>query len=363
MTDLEGQTRTPSVGEGPRVGRGAGQNLFMQQRRPKGPSESLICAIVELKSRNPRFGARGLRASSRRRSGSTSTRTSCTAWLAKRYRSARGGTGPSWLSFVGHTTDSLWRVDLFRCASIVLQSSWGLVVMAQFTRRLVGFGVHRGSVDAPSLCRMCNAAIHGRGAPRHLSTDHDPLFEAHRWDREPSLLEIDEIKTVPHVPLSHPCVERLIGTLRREFLDHVLCWNAGDLERKLADFQAYDNAARSHASLEGDTPLGFAGERTAARAEFNHVRWISTARAWSSFQRRPDDEFETDRQIRGRHRYRRSERLHARARGNSEQVGESTHQPVSRSRTAGSAVARSEVPLRLRIASIGQGGKARWQKR
>ena len=79
-------------------------------------------------------------------------------------------------------------------------------------------------------------------------------------------------------PLSHPFVKRLIGTMRRECLDHVLCWNAGDLERTLADFQAYYNAARSHASLEGYTPLGFAGERTAARAEFNHVRWISHCR-------------------------------------------------------------------------------------
>ena len=66
--------------------------------------------------------------------------------------------------------------------------------------------------------------------------------------------------------------------MRRECLDHVLFWNAGDLERKLADFQAYYNAARSHASWEGYTPLGFAGERTAARAEFNHVRWISHCR-------------------------------------------------------------------------------------
>ena len=117
------------------------------------------------------------------------------------------------------------------------------------------------------------------GARRDISvTDHDPLFEAHRWTANLRLLEIDEIKTVPHVPLSHPFVERLIGTMRRECLDHVLFWNAGDLERKLADFQAYYNAARSHASLEGYTPLGFAGERTAARAEFNHVRWISHCR-------------------------------------------------------------------------------------
>src|SRR3954465_9436694 len=57
--------------------------------------------------------------------------------------------------------------------------------------------------------------------PRHLSTDHDPVFEAHRWTANLRILEIDEIKTVPHVPLSHPFVERLIGTTRREFLDQV----------------------------------------------------------------------------------------------------------------------------------------------
>jgi putative transposase len=51
----------------------------------------------------------------------------------------------------------------------------------------------------------------------------------------------DDIKTVPLVSLSHPFVERLVGTMRRDFVDHVLFWNTGDLERKLADFQAYYN--------------------------------------------------------------------------------------------------------------------------
>jgi hypothetical protein len=56
---------------------------------------------------------------------------------------------------------------------------------------------------------MFNTAIQGQGVPRHLSTDHDPLFEAHRWMANLRILEIDEIKTVPHVPMSHPFVERL----------------------------------------------------------------------------------------------------------------------------------------------------------
>ena len=99
-----------------------------------------------------------------------------------------------------------------------------------------------------------------------------------RWTANLRILEIDEIKTVPHAPLSHPFVERLVGTMRREFLDDVPFWNARDLERKLADFQAYYNAARGHASLQGHTPLIFAGGHTVARAELNQVRWVSHCR-------------------------------------------------------------------------------------
>ena len=135
-----------------------------------------------------------------------------------------------------------------------------------------------GPVNGADLCRMFNAAIQGRGAPRHLSTDHDPLFEAHRWTANLRILEIDEVKTVPHVPRSHPFVERLIGTTRRECLDHVLFWNARDLEPKFGDFQAYDNEVRSHASLKGYTPSTFVGGHMVARTELNNVRWVSHCR-------------------------------------------------------------------------------------
>jgi hypothetical protein len=79
-------------------------------------------------------------------------------------------------------------------------------------------------------------------------------------------------------PWSHPFVERLIGTVRREFLDQVLFWNARDLERKLTEFQVYDNAARSHASLKGYAPLTFATGHNVAPADLNDVRWVSHGR-------------------------------------------------------------------------------------
>ena len=66
--------------------------------------------------------------------------------------------------------------------------------------------------------------------------------------------------------------------MRREFLDHVLFWNARDLERKLAEFQTYYNEARGHASLKGHTPVTFAGEHTVVPADLNDVRWVSHCR-------------------------------------------------------------------------------------
>src|SRR5476649_222425 len=122
---------------------------------------------------------------------------------------------------------------------------------------------------------MFTQIIAGKSPPRHLSSDHDPLFRFHRWLANLRILEVEEIKSIPSVPWSHPFVERLIGTVRREFLDHVLFWNAPDLEHKLTAFQTYYNAARSHASLAGLTPLTFAAKLTPAPTDLNPVRWVS----------------------------------------------------------------------------------------
>jgi hypothetical protein len=63
---------------------------------------------------------------------------------------------------------------------------------------------------------MFNHAVAGEQMlPQHLSSDHDPLFEFHRWKANLRILDVTEVKTVPYAPLSHPFVERLIGTVRR----------------------------------------------------------------------------------------------------------------------------------------------------
>jgi len=53
--------------------------------------------------------------------------------------------------------------------------------MDQFTRRLIGFAVHAGDVDGIALCGMFKRVISGKKPPSYLSSDHDPLFEYHRW--------------------------------------------------------------------------------------------------------------------------------------------------------------------------------------
>jgi len=250
---------------------------FSSRRRkpgPKGPSPELIAAIVEMKRRNPRFGCVRIAQQISYAFGIEIDKDVARRVLAKHYRPGNSGPGgPSWLTFIAHAKDSLWSVDLFRCESILLRSHWVLVVMDMFTRRIVGFGVECASIDGVSVCRMFNRAIAGERLPKHLSTDHDPLFRFHRWLANLRVLEIDEIKSVPYVPVSHPFVERLIGTIRREYLDQAFFWNATDLLRKLGEFRDYYNADRVHRALAGSTPARRADAPSPAAAALDHYAW------------------------------------------------------------------------------------------
>jgi putative transposase len=221
------------------------QRLFSSKtaRRPgpKGPSKELIAAVLEIKRLNPRFGCPRIAQQISHAFGLEIDKDVVRRILARHPRPKDGGQGPSWLSAIAEARDSLWSVDLFRCESILLKSFWVMVVMDIFTRRIVGFGVEPAHIDGVSVCRMFNHARCGQPLPRRLSSDHDPLFRFHRWRANLRILGIEELKSVPFLPRSHPFVERLIGTLRREYLDQIFFWNALDLHRKLDRFAAYYN--------------------------------------------------------------------------------------------------------------------------
>ena len=122
---------------------------------PKGPSAELIAAIIELKRRNPRFGFVRIAQQIAHAFGVDIDKDVVRRVLAKHYRPGDSGTnGPSWLTFIAQTKDSLWSLDLFRCESILLRSHWVLVVMDVFTRRIIGFGVERE-------CQVCSTTLGG----------------------------------------------------------------------------------------------------------------------------------------------------------------------------------------------------------
>ena len=244
---------------------------------PKGPSQEVVTAVIDMKRRNPTWGCPRIAQQITLAFGIPINKDVVRRILAARYQPTPDSAGPSWLTTLGHAKDSLWSLDLFRCESAVLRSHWVLVVMDQCTRRIVGFGVHRGVVDGVGLCRMFNCAIRGDTAPTYLSSDHDPLYQFHQWQANLRILDVKEIKTVPYVPLLHPFVERLIGTIRRECLDRTLFWTAADLEAKLRDFQRYYNGHRAHAGLNGRPPTPSA-DRGCGPANLSSYRWQSHCR-------------------------------------------------------------------------------------
>jgi transposase InsO family protein len=195
-----------------------------------------------MKRRNPRFGCRRIAQQLSLAFDIAIDKDIVRRVLSSYYRPTPATGGPSWLTFLGYSKDSLWSVDLFRCESFTLNTHWVMVVMDQFTRRIIGFGVQAGVVDGPAICRMFNSAIQGSDAPRHLSSDHNPLFQFHR------------------------------------FKNYVPFWTKHDLERKLLQFRDYYNHQRSHHALSGVTPSVASGNAKTKRANLHNFQWQSACR-------------------------------------------------------------------------------------
>ncbi len=221
----------------------------------KGPSQEIIDLILQYKALNPKFGYLRIAMQISNQFGIEISSDTVRRILNKLYKpDPNRSRGPSWLSFLGHTNDSLWSIDFFRTESIHLKSNWVMVIMDQFTRRIVGFAVHNGDMSGSAICRMFNSIISKQKLPKRISTDNDPLFEFQRWQANLRILEIEHIKSIPYTPISHPFVERLIRTIREELLNNVLVWNTGDLQKKLDTYKDYFNQSRTHAGINAMTP-------------------------------------------------------------------------------------------------------------
>ena len=132
----------------------------------KGQDEALVDLVIEMKARNPSFGYGRIAMQIFEAFGIEISRFAVGRILRKNENRVLPGGGPSWLTFIGHMKDSLWSVDLFRCESIVLKSHWVMVVLDQYTRRIVGFAVHAGDCDGVAYCRLFNEIISGKKLPK-----------------------------------------------------------------------------------------------------------------------------------------------------------------------------------------------------
>lgn len=85
-----------------------------------------------------------------------------------------------------------------------------MVLVDQYLRRIIGFAVHQGDRNGLIVCTMFNKVIAGLPLPTYLSSDSEPILLFHRWKANLRILEIEEIKSLLHIPMSHPFVEGLI---------------------------------------------------------------------------------------------------------------------------------------------------------
>src|SRR5215472_12063232 len=119
---------------------------------PKGPDQDLIRAVVDMKQRNPRWGCPRIAEQINLAFGISINKDVVRRILAASYHPSADGGGPSWLTFIGHAKDSLHSIDLFRRESVGLRTYWVLVVMDQYTRRIIGFGIQPAlSMDGHSV--------------------------------------------------------------------------------------------------------------------------------------------------------------------------------------------------------------------
>jgi transposase InsO family protein len=158
----------------------------------------------------------------------------------------------TWRTFLDNHLRSLVSVDFFTVPTVTFKVLFVFVVLAHHRRRVV----HCHVTDAPTAAWTAQQLVEAfpwNTAPRYLLRDRDAVYGVVFSSRVQSL-GVHEVKIAPRSPWQNPYVERLIGTLRRECLDHILVLNENHLRRLLRDYLLYYHHARTHLSLDKDSP-------------------------------------------------------------------------------------------------------------
>jgi putative transposase len=160
----------------------------------------------------------------------------------------------TWLPFLRNHLEVSWAVDFFTVTTLSFATVYVFVVFEHSCRRVVHFATTRSPSMEWVIQHLRNAMPFGE-QPRYLFRDNDGIY-GHGVALFLQRCGIREVRTALQSPWQNPYVERFIGTLRRELLDHVIVLNEHHLQRLLGEFIAeYYHVARPHQGLDGDTPL------------------------------------------------------------------------------------------------------------
>jgi transposase InsO family protein len=216
--------------------------------RPRISAEAreLIAAMAR---DNPSWGAERIRGELLKLGIAVSRRS------VQRYRSRDPARPPSqsWRTFLANHRPQLWAADLFTVQTLTFRTLYVLLFVNHLRRELVHLNVTAQPTAAWVWRQLIAVTPWGR-SPRYLLRDRDAVYGRDFVPRARGL-GIETVLTPARAPRANAVAERVIGTLRRECLDHVIVLNETHLRSVLAEYVRYYNAERPHRALELDTPI------------------------------------------------------------------------------------------------------------
>jgi len=172
----------------------------------------------------------------------------------------RGPPSQTWRTFLRNHADGIAAIDLCVVHTATFQRLFALIIIDHGRRQLLWFAVTRHPT-AEWLAQQIVEAFPWDTAPAYLVRDNDGSYGQVFMSRLRSM-GIRDRPISPRSPWQNAYVERLIGTLRRECLDHVLIFGERHLRRVLTTYSAYYNEMRTHLALDKDTPLPRPAQRS-----------------------------------------------------------------------------------------------------
>jgi putative transposase len=159
---------------------------------------------------------------------------------------------PTWKTFLNNHMQDLVALDFFPVPTVTFRVLFVLVILAHERRRVVHFNVTEHPTAVWTAQQVGEAFPWDEG-PRYLLHDRDRIYGA-AFRQRVQHIGMEAGRIAPQSPWQNPSVERLIGSIRRECLDHVLVLHEQHLQRILTRYLAYDHRWRTHLSLAMDCP-------------------------------------------------------------------------------------------------------------